>query len=113
MRQQPCWSSDYYSPAAAVPASALNDAARITVRAPRDAEVWFENAKTATSGPVREFRSPRLTPGGRYAYDVRARWTEGGRTVTQTQHAAVGAGPHVTVLVTRRAHPEPSDPTPP
>ena len=34
---------------------------------------------------------------GRYTYEVRARWTQDGRTVTQAQRVAVSPGAHVTV----------------
>jgi uncharacterized protein (TIGR03000 family) len=69
--------------------------AQITVSVPVDAEIWFEGSKTTSTGSVREFHSPPLTPGGRYPYEVRARWNENGHEVTQTQKVQVIAGTHV------------------
>ena len=70
--------------------------AHVTVRVPANAELWFDDSTTTSRGPVREFRSPLLTP-GRYTYEIRARWTENGRAITQTQKVAVSPGAHITV----------------
>ena len=70
--------------------------AHVTVRGPANAEVWIQNSRTTSTGPVREFQSPPLTP-GRYTYEIRARWTENGRDITQTQKVAVAPGAHMTV----------------
>ena len=69
----------------------------ITVSAPADAQIWFDGARTNSTGPVREFQSPPLTPGQQYSYEVRARWNENGREVTQTQHVQFTAGAHFEV----------------
>ena len=66
------------------------------VRVPANAELWFEGSTTTSRGSVREFQSPPLTP-GRYTYEIRARWTENGRAITQTQKVAVSPGAHVAV----------------
>jgi uncharacterized protein (TIGR03000 family) len=66
--------------------------AEIEVRVPAGAEIWFDGEKTTLTGSVRRFRSPPLEPGQRYAYDVKARWSEGGKEVEQTQHVPVTAG---------------------
>jgi uncharacterized protein (TIGR03000 family) len=66
--------------------------AYITVRVPPGAELWFDGLKMAPTGHVRVFHSPPLTPRVRYAYEIRARWLENGRPVTQTQTVAVYAG---------------------
>jgi uncharacterized protein (TIGR03000 family) len=90
----------YYPPTTATSDTApvqSDNIARVTVRVPEDAEIWFEGSKTTSTGAVREYRSPSLTPGNRYTYEVRARWTENGREVTQTQNVAVTAGARVTV----------------
>ena len=71
--------------------------ARLSVRVPRDAAVWFEGSETTSMGPIREFQSPPLTPGSRYVYDIRARWNDNGHETTQTQNVEVAAGGHVTV----------------
>jgi len=77
------------------------DTARITMNVPPDAEVWFDGTRTTSTGPVREFSSPALTPGRRYAYDIRARWQENGQPVDQTQHVDVTAGNHVSISFPR------------
>jgi uncharacterized protein (TIGR03000 family) len=64
---------------------------------PGNAEVWFDGEKTTSTGTNRQFRSPPLTPGQRYRYEVRVRWVENGREVTQTQQVVVSAGANVNV----------------
>jgi uncharacterized protein (TIGR03000 family) len=71
--------------------------ADVTVSLPTDAEIWFEGVKTTTSGSVRDYQTPPLTPGSRYTYEVKARWKENGHEVTQTQEVFVTAGAHVNV----------------
>lgn len=71
--------------------------AYIAMRVPANAEVWFDGAKTTSTGEYRLFRSLPLTPGRRYTYEVRARWYENGREVTQTQKVPVRAGGDVTI----------------
>ena len=71
--------------------------ARITVSVPADAEIWFNDTKTTSTDAVREYQSPPLAPGTRYAYEVRARWNENGHEVTQTQQVEVTAGTRVSV----------------
>src|SRR6202043_2035796 len=50
--------------------------ALVTVNVPAGAQLWFDGKATTTAGSVRQFESPPLTPGGRYSYEVRARWNE-------------------------------------
>jgi len=76
--------------------------ARIEVRVPPDAELWFSGAKTRQTGAVRLFRSPALEPGQWYGYDVKARWTEGGKEVVRSTHVSVAAGVQVGVDFTKR-----------
>jgi uncharacterized protein (TIGR03000 family) len=71
--------------------------ARITVNVPLDAEVSFDDTMTLSKGAVRQYDSPPLTPGARYAYDIKASWNENGHEVTQTQRVEVTAGAHVNV----------------
>ena len=70
--------------------------AHVTVRVPANAELRFDGSSTKTTGSVREFQSPPLSP-GRYTYEIDAHWTENGRDVTQTQTVAVSPGAHLTV----------------
>jgi uncharacterized protein (TIGR03000 family) len=76
--------------------------ARVTVRLPSGAELWFDGVKVPSTGPVRAFHSPALTPGRLYDYDVKARWGEDGRDVTQTQRVTIAAGSDVQVEFGRR-----------
>jgi uncharacterized protein (TIGR03000 family) len=71
--------------------------AKITVSVPADAEIWFNGTRMTSTGSVREYQSPPLTPGSQYTYKVRARWNENGHEVTQTQQVKVTAGAHVSV----------------
>jgi len=64
----------------------------VNVTVPADAAVWFDGAPTTTTGTVREFVTPPLTPGNHYTYTVRARWMDRGQEVTQTQRVTVTLG---------------------
>jgi uncharacterized protein (TIGR03000 family) len=66
--------------------------AHVTVRVPANAEIWVNDSKTTTTGSVREYQTPPLTPGKRYTYEIRARWSDNGQEVTQTQEVEVTAG---------------------
>jgi uncharacterized protein (TIGR03000 family) len=90
--------TNYQSIYTAPPAPAESDTnARLTVAAPANAEIWVGHSKTTSTGPVREYQSPPLAPGKHYTYDLKARWTENGHEVTQTQTVDVIAGGHVSV----------------
>jgi uncharacterized protein (TIGR03000 family) len=71
--------------------------AHVTVNVPLDAQVWFDDTPTTSTGAVRQYDTPPLTPGTHYAYSVRARWNEHGHEVTQTQRVEVMVGAHVNV----------------
>lgn len=73
------------------------------IRVPADAEIWFDGAKTESVGPAREFVSPALVPDHRYTYEIRARWKEGGREVTQTRRVTVHAGERVSLTFPEKA----------
>jgi uncharacterized protein (TIGR03000 family) len=90
----------YYPPAGARSSRAPrppDSTAMLTLRVPENAEVWFDETKTTSTGAVREYQTPALQPGHHYAYDVRARWLENGREVKQTQKVSVAAGDRRTV----------------
>jgi uncharacterized protein (TIGR03000 family) len=59
--------------------------AELRLRVPADAVVWFDGDPTAPGGEQRRFLTPALEPGKQYAYDVRVRWTEGGKPVERTE----------------------------
>jgi uncharacterized protein (TIGR03000 family) len=85
----------FYPPATATTES--DNGAHVTVTVPAGAQLWFDGTPTTSTGSVREFNSPPLTPGHRYSYEVQARWNENGKEVTQTQKVQVGAGTHAQV----------------
>ena len=62
---------------------------------PRNARVWFDGVLTTSTGSVREYQSPPVTPGQRYTYQIQARWNDNGQERTQTQQVEVTAGAHV------------------
>lgn len=101
-----------YSPPIVVTAPVLvpvpdgPDVARIDVRVPTDAEVWIEGAATTQTGPERHFVSPPLLRGRRYAYQLRARWTEDGQPVEQTEDLVVRAGDHASARFPVAPEPE-------
>jgi uncharacterized protein (TIGR03000 family) len=80
------------TPARTPTTESADTAAHVTVELPADARLWFNDFRTAATGPVREFHTPPLTAGTPYYYDVRASWNENGREVTQTQHLKVTPG---------------------
>ena len=69
----------------------------LLVQVPTDAEIWLDGVKTNQTGTSRRFESPALQAGGVYTYEVRARWTEQGRAVEQSQVVLVHAGDQVRV----------------
>ena len=78
-------------------ATQADTSAHITVILPANAEIWVDGSKMTSTGSVREFQSPSLATGHSYTYEVRARWNQNGKMVTQTQNVEVAAGAHVNV----------------
>ena len=71
---------------------------RLTIAAPKEAEVWVEGTKIASGSPIREFNTPPLDPGRQYRYTIRAKWIGAdGQTVTQAQDVTFSAGNGVIV----------------
>jgi uncharacterized protein (TIGR03000 family) len=71
---------------------AAEAAAVVTVQVPADAELWFDGARTAQTGPSRSFQSPPLKTDKTYHYVVRVRWVEDGKAVEQIQVVDVRGG---------------------
>jgi uncharacterized protein (TIGR03000 family) len=69
--------------------------ASLTVRLPAGARLWIDDQPTTLVGPDREFRTPPITPGRRYSYDLRATWYDGRQNVSQTQRVEITGGAHV------------------
>lgn len=59
---------------------------------PEHAAMWFNGQPTKSTGVVRYFESPSLTPGKRYVYTVRIVWHENGKWVHKTEKVPVRAG---------------------
>jgi uncharacterized protein (TIGR03000 family) len=77
--------------------------ARVIVRVPPEAHLWFEGTETKQSGGERTFKSTPLEPGQPYLYDVKARWWQDGKAVEKTRTIYVQAG-QVTRLDFTTAH---------
>jgi uncharacterized protein (TIGR03000 family) len=76
-----------------VPAPAANEEpATVQLSVPADAEIWFDGVATSKVGTERTFHTPPLERGIRYRYTVRARWTEDGKPVDESQSVIVRAG---------------------
>jgi uncharacterized protein (TIGR03000 family) len=87
------------------PTPTATTAATVRVLVPNaNAQVWFNDHATTTTGTERAFASPPLSGAGRYT--VKATWTEDGRTVNQQRTVEVQPGQ--TVMVDFRAEPIPS-----
>jgi uncharacterized protein (TIGR03000 family) len=75
-----------------------NDTALLRVHLPMDAKLFFGTKEvTGQSGSMRLFRSPSLDRGSNYQYDLRAQWTENGRTVERTRTVPIHANDVVSV----------------
>ena len=74
-----------------------SNAVLINIQVPPNAEVWFDGSTTMQTGSWRSFVTPALEPGRDYAYEIRARWTEGGRSVEQTRKITIRAGDRETL----------------
>lgn len=74
--------------------------ARFTLKVPEGAEVWLEGEKMeAPTGRERTFVTPELKEGQTYAYDVRVRWQEGGRTQETTRTVTLRAGDEKSFMI--------------
>jgi uncharacterized protein (TIGR03000 family) len=78
---------------------AIDRHAHIRVRVPgADPEVTFDGQPMRLTNGAGRFVSPNLEPGSRYAYDVRARWTDAaGKRHSEGRSVVVRAGEHVDV----------------
>jgi uncharacterized protein (TIGR03000 family) len=84
------------------PEDRLPQAVTLEVKVPNPAaEVFIEGGRTRSVGLDRTFVSPKLEPGTRYTYEVKARWTDNGKEVEQTRRVPVHAGERVTVDFTK------------
>jgi uncharacterized protein (TIGR03000 family) len=88
-----------------------DDAAHLQLVVPENAEVLFDGGKTDKTGPVREFVSPKLTPGKLFNYTITVRYTDaGGQPITDKRIIEVRANDWFRIDFTRPAPPEPPAP---
>jgi uncharacterized protein (TIGR03000 family) len=73
----------------------------LTLRVPAQAEILFDGEKTMQKGALRTFISPPLSPDGKYAYEIKANWTEDGQPRSDTRKVDVRAGQNLTVDFTK------------
>lgn len=66
--------------------------ARVHVRCPAGAELWFDGTATEQRGNDRMFSTPTLEQGKNYTYEVKARWMDNGKPVERTKVVSVRAG---------------------
>ena len=71
--------------------------AHITVRLPEGARLYVHGVFCPLTSGSRSFDTPRLQPGRRYLYILRAETARDGRTVTETRRVIFRAGEDVTV----------------
>jgi uncharacterized protein (TIGR03000 family) len=83
----------FYPPPTVIPS---DTGAQVTVTVPAGAEIWFDGTATTSTGTVRQFNSPPLTP-GKHSYEIRAHWSENGHEATQSQRVEVTPGAHISV----------------
>jgi uncharacterized protein (TIGR03000 family) len=89
-------------PAEKLPQPAPNSA-RLQLIVPEYAEVLVEGSKTATTGRVREFVTPPLTPGKNMVYSILVRYTDaGGKKVEETHSIRVHANDQLDIDCTHQ-----------
>jgi len=71
--------------------------AHITVRLPDDAQLYVHGVFCPLTSDSRSFDTPKLEPGRRYLYILRAEMERDGQKVTQTRRVVFRAGEDVTV----------------
>jgi len=54
--------------------------------------VFFDGAKTSSTGAIRMFHTPNLTPGANAKYQIRAIWQQNGKEVVQDRTVPVAPG---------------------
>ena len=73
------------------------DQAKITVKLPPGATLYVNGTKNEKAGAVREFATPKLTPGKTYQYTMRAETTRNGLPEYQEQKVDFRCGDSLTV----------------
>ena len=68
--------------------------------------MWFDGTATTQDGDRRTFTTPPLRLGLTYAYDVMARWHDGGQDLVRRERLVVRAGQSLTLQFVRPAQRE-------
>jgi uncharacterized protein (TIGR03000 family) len=79
------------------PPAAQPEPARLKVFVPPDAILRVDGAQTQSTGEIRNFLSPPLTPGKKFVYTLRATWREQGKEIERERTVRVEAGVETTV----------------
>jgi len=75
--------------AMSIPATPL---ATVVVKVPENAQVWFDNSLTQTTGTERSYETPPLTAGTSYQYEIKARWLQDGKAVERIRNVTIRSG---------------------
>jgi uncharacterized protein (TIGR03000 family) len=75
--------------------------AEVMAYVPENALLWFDGEPTKQRGVLREFESPPLQAGKKYAYQVRLVWFEEGHWVSETKKLPVSAGEMTCLFLTK------------
>ena len=73
-------------------ASPPTDTARVVVDLPADAKLFVNDQPTKSTAARRVFQSPRLDPGSKYSYLLRAELQRNGKRYEQTKKVSVRGG---------------------
>jgi uncharacterized protein (TIGR03000 family) len=83
------------------------NSAHLQILVPENAEVLVEGGKTATTGTVREFVSPPLTPGKNMIYAITVRYADAaGKPVEETHSIRVRANDQLRIDCSKPASAE-------
>jgi len=77
------------------------DVARVSVRLPADARLLVDGVACLLTSSKREFDTPKLEPGRRYAYTLKAEVVRDGQTLTEEKQVILQAGRKVMVEFTK------------
>jgi len=69
-----------------------SDSVLLTVHVPTAARIYVNGAATTSTGSLRRYVSSGLEAGRRYGYEVRAEWTQDGRTLQQVKSVNLAPG---------------------
>jgi uncharacterized protein (TIGR03000 family) len=73
------------------------DVGRVTVKLPADARLFVDGVSYPSTSATRSFETPRIEPGRRYSYELRAEVVRDGRTLSESRRVVVEAGKEVNV----------------